>query len=327
MKFLNTLRAIIVASLLLCTPPCFAGNIGSASGDASADMSGSALMLSSAAACLSGASVYLSADAVITLGKPIATTILDAAEVSGDAMVFSADVLTEGIVSTGQLSSDLTRAGVDFSADSAVFVATAALAGIYISTDTAELFLSQAVNIAAASERLSGETAELAIAFGAAGVEMSADSAVLVKNAGKAGIQISEETAEAFINNSLKIAAECIESAQIAERYVLMTAAEANQILQEASLNAVKATIQGGKTTYTFTLETATHLKSLGIDSVKYAKDLSARAAHTTVTTVTHSIQGANDAIVVVINTGSGLVVTSLDSLTETVAKTTDKIQ
>ncbi len=99
-------------------------------------------------------------------GKPIATTILDAAEVSGDAMVFSADVLSEGIISTGQLSSDLTRAGVDFSADSATFVANAALAGIYISTDTAEFFLSQAVNIAAASGRLSGETAELAIAFG-----------------------------------------------------------------------------------------------------------------------------------------------------------------
>ena len=102
------------------------------------------------------------------------------------------------------------------------------------------------------------------MALGAAGVEMSADSAVLVKNAGKAGIQMSEETAEAFINSSLKIAAECIESAQIVERYVLMTAAEANQMLQEASLDAVKATIQGGKKTYTFTVETATHLKSLG---------------------------------------------------------------
>lgn len=327
MKLINTLHSAIVAALLLCTPPCFAGNFAGASEDASADMSGSSLMLSSAAVYLSGASIYLSADAVITLGKPVATTILDAAEVSGDAVSFSADVLTEGLVSTGKLSSDLTLAGVELSADSAAFVASAALAGIYISTDTAEVFLSQAVNIAAASGRLSGEAAELAVTLGAAGVEISADSAVLVKNAGKAGIHISEGAAQAFIDNSLNIAAECIESAKVTERYVLMTVSEANKILQEASLTAVKSTIEGGKKSYTFTLETAAHLHSLGIDSVKYAKDLSTRAANTTVTAVTHSIQGANDAIVVVINTGSGLIVTSLDSLTETVKQTTAKIQ
>ncbi|BHH85500.1 hypothetical protein [Desulforhopalus sp. 52FAK] len=327
MKLLNTFRAAVAATLLLCTTPCFAGSFGGASEDASADISGSALMLTSAAACLSGASVYLSADAVITLGTPIAHTIIDAAEVSGDAVVFSSDVLTEGLVTTGQLSADLTRAGVDFSADSAVFVASAALSGIYISTDTAELFLSQAVNIAAASGRLSGEAAELAVTLAAAGVEISADSTVLIANAGKAGIHLSEDAAQSFIDSSLAIAAECIESAQITERYVLMTVAEANQILKEASINAVQSSIKGGIKTYTFTVETASHLHSLGIDSVKYAKDLTKRAATTTVKAISTSVHGANDAIVVVINTGSGLVVASLDSLTDAVNNTTANIQ
>ena len=327
MKLLNTFRAAVAATLLLCTTPCFAGNFGGASEDASSDISGSALMLTSAAACLSGASVYLSADAVITLGTPIADTIIDAAEVSGDAVVFSSDVLTEGLVTTGQLSADLTRAGVDFSADSAAFVATAALSGIYISTDTAELFLSQAVNIAAASGRLSGDAAELAVTLAAAGVEISADSTVLIANAGKAGIYLSEDAAQSFIDHSLAIAAECIESAKITERYVLMTMAEANQILKEASINTVQSSIKGGIKTYTFTVETASHLQSLGIDSVKYAKDLSKRAAGATVKTISTSVHGANDAIVVVINTGSGLVVASLDSLTDAVNNTTAKIQ
>ena len=327
MKLLNTFRSAVAATLLLCTTPCFAGSFVGASEDASTDMAGSALMLTSAAACLSGASVYLSADAVITLGTPIANTILDAAEVSGDAVVFSTDVLTDGLVTTGQLSADLTKAGVDFSADSAVFVASAALSGIYISTDTAELFLSQAVNVAAASGRLSGEAAELAVTLAAAGVTISADSTILIANAGKAGIHLSEDAAQSFIDSSLAIAAECIESVKITERYVLMTVAEANQILKEASIDAVKSSIKGGKKTYTFTLETASHLQSLGIDSVKYAKDLSKRAAITTAKTISTSVNGANDAIVVVINTGSGLVVASLDSLTDTVNNTTAKIK
>jgi VCBS repeat-containing protein len=241
--------------------------------------------------------------------------------------VFSTDVLTEGLVTTGKLSADLTKAGVNFSADSAVFVASAALSGIYISTDTAELFLSQAVNIAAASGRLSGEAAELAVTLAAAGVEISADSTVLIANAGRAGIELSEDAAQAFIDSSLAIAAECIESAKITERYVLMTVAEANQILKEASINAVKSSIEGSKKTYTFTVETASHLHSLGIDSVKYAKDLTMRAAQTTTKTISTTVHGANDAIVVVINTGSGLVVASLDSLTETVNNTTAKIK
>jgi len=327
MKLLNTFRSAVAATLLLCTTPCFAGSFVGASEDASADMAGSALMLTSAAACLSGASVYLSADAVITLGTPIASTIIDAAEISGDTVAFSADVLTEGLVTTGKLSSDLTRAGVNFSADSAAFVATAALSGVYISTDTAELFLTQAVNIAAASGRLSGEAAELAVTLAAAGVEISADSTVLITNAGKAGVHLSEEAAQAFIDSSLAIAAECIESAQITERYVLMTVAEANQILKEASVTAVKSSIAGGKRTYTFTVETASHLHSLGIDSVKYAKTLSKRAAQSTVKTIGTTVHGANDAIVVVINTGSGLVVASLDSLTDSVNNTTAKIK
>ncbi len=327
MKILNTFRSAVAATLLLCTSPCFAGSFVGASEDASADIAGSALMLASASAYFSAASVYLSADAVITLGTPVAHAIIDAAEVSGDAVAFTTHVLTEGLITTGKLSADLSRAGVNFSADSVSFAATAALVGIYISTDTAELFLSQAVNIAAASGRLSGEAAELAVTLAAAGVEISADSTVLIANAGKAGIHLSEDAAQAFIDSSLAIAAECIESAQITERNVLMTVAEANQILKEASLNAVRSSIQGGKKTYAFTIETASHLQSLGIDSVKYAKDLSKRAAQSSVNSIGTTIHGANDAIVVVINTGSGLVVASLDSLTDAVNNTTAKIQ
>lgn len=327
MKILNRFRSAVAATLLLCGSPCFAGSFVGASEDASADMAGSALMLTSAAACLSGASVYLSADAVVTLGTPVARSIMSAAEISGDAVSFSADVLAEGLITTAKLSADLTTAGVYFSGDSAAFAARAALAGIHISTDTAELFLAQAVNIAAASGRLSGEAAELAVTLTAAGVEFSADSAVLVANAGKAGIHLSEEAAESFINNSLAIAADCIEAAQLTERYVLMTVAEANQLLKEASINAVHTSLSAGKKTYTFTVETASHLHNLGIDSAKYAKELTVKAATTGKKAVKTSIHGANDAIVIVINTGSGLIVSSLDSLTDTINNTTATLQ
>lgn len=328
MSIKNTFRSLVTAScLFLATAPCFAGNAVIASGEASEDLAEAAMHLTSATAGLSCASIYLSADTAITLGKPVAMTVLRSAEISGEAIEFAGDVLEEGLVSTARLSADLATAGVEFSADTTAFVAGAALAGIYISTDTAEFFLTQAVEIAAASGRLSGEAAELALTLTSAGVEMSANSVVLVANAGKKGIEISEEAAVAFIDSSLLIAADCIERAKITERYVLMTAAEANRLLKEASLKTVKSSIEDGKQVYTFTVETASHLHSLGIDSAKYAKELSDKAMTSTATAVHRSIKGANDAIVVVINTGSGLIVTSIDSLSENIEDTTAAIK
>lgn len=328
MSIKNTFRSLVTAScILLCTSPVFAGNSFTASGDASEDMAEAAIHLASATGHLSCASMYLSADTAITLGRPVAHTVVKGAELSGDVISFAGDVLQEGLVSTARLSADLTMAGVKFSADTTAFVAGAALAGIYISAETADYFLGQAVNIAAASGRLSGEAAELALTLSAAGVEMSADSAILVANAGKKGIAISEEAAETFIDNSLKIAADCIEAAHITERYVIMTTVEANRLLREASLKTVRTTIEGGKRVYSFSAQTAAHLHSLGIDSVKLAKELSSKAINTTTTTIHRSIRGANDAIVIVINTGSGLIVTSIDSVTENIEAATAAIK
>ncbi len=328
MSLRKTVYKFIAAScVLLSTLPAFAGNSAVASGEASEEMVEAVIHLASATANLSAASMQLSADTVITLGQPVATAILRGAEISGDTIVLTGNILKEGLISTAQLSADLTTAGIEFSADTAALVAGASLAGIYLSTETAVYFLDQAVNIAAASGRLSGEAAELALELTAAGVEISADSAILVANAGKKGIEISEEAATNFIDQSLAIAAECIEAAQITERYVIMTAAEANRLLKEASLQTVQSAIEGGKQVYTFTTETAKHLHSLGIDSVKLAKELSEKAATATVTAVNHSIQSADDAIVVVINTGSGLIVTAIDTLTQQVEKTTDAIK
>ncbi len=328
MSFRKTVCNIVAAScILLCVSPAFAGNSVVASGEASEEMVEAALSLVSATANLSAASVQLSADTAITLGKPVARTILRGAEISGDTIILTGDILKEGLISTARLSADLTTAGIEFSADTAALVTGAAIAGIYISTETAGYFLDQAVNIAAASGRLSGEAAELALELTAAGVEMSADSAILVANAGKKGVKLSEEAAANFIDKSLSIAAECIEAAQITERYVIMTAAEASKLLKEASLQTVRSAINGGKQVYTFTAETAAHLHSLGIDSIKLAKELTKKAANTTVTVVNHSIKSADDAIVVVINTGSGLIVTAIDTLTQHVEKTTDAIK
>ena len=130
-----------------------------------------------------------------------------------------------------------------------------------------------------------------------------------------------------FIAASLEIADECIQATAIAERYVVMTLAEANELLKEASVATVRATIEGGKKSYEFTLNTAGHLRNLGIDSAKYAKELTIRAAEQTSEVVVHSVKGANDAVVVVINTGSGLVVASLDSLTDSVEKTAQNLK
>ncbi len=326
MNVTKKIKLLIITLLLFCTTSSHAGNSFIASGEASEGMSEAALHLASASATLSGASLHLSGEVAIALGKPVAETILQAAAISGDAVIFSSSVLAQGLVTTAQLSSDLTHAGIEFSTDAALLVASAAHAGIHISIDTAELFLSQAVNIAAASGRLSGEAAELALALGAAGVELSADSVKIVAAAGKAGLAISTEAAEQLISASLVIAAGCIERAVIAEHYVLMTLEEANSILHEASIATVKAGLAAGRTTYAFTAATAGHLHSLGIDSAKFAKELTIKAAQTTSEAVVHSVHGANDAIVVVINSGSGLIVATLDELTAAVENTTHRI-
>jgi hypothetical protein len=327
MNIRTRIGLLLSAIVLFSTSPTYAGNAVIASGEASEDMFDATFNLASASGNLSAASLHLSGDVAITMGKPIANIIINSAEISGDMVVFSAVVMVDGLVTTGKLSADLSRAGIQFSADSAALVAHAGMAGINISTDTAGIFLTQAVNIAAASGRLSGEVGELAIVLAAAGVDLSADSAVMVANAGKGGIQLSEDAAERLIAASLAIAAEAIEDAKITERYVLMTLEEANRLLQETSVATVKAGFEAGKQTYEFTTVTATHLYGLGIDSIKYAGELTGRAAQQTSTTVIHTVKGANDSIVVVINTGSGLIVASLDSLTASIDQTTKIIE
>lgn len=324
----KTICNFVAAScVLLFSLPAFATNSAVASGEASEDMAEAAVHLASATANLSAATMQLGADTAISLGKPVAKTILRGAEISGDTILLTGNILKDGLISTAELSADLAAAGVELSSDTAAVVTGATLAGIYLSTETAARFLDQAIEITAASGRLSGEAAELALELTAAGVEMSADSAVLVANAGKKGIKLSEEAAQDFIDKSFAIAADCIEAAQITERYVIMTAAEANRLLKEASLQTVQSAIKGGQKAYNFTAETATHLHNLGIDSIKLSKELSKKAANATVTAVSHSIKSADDAVVIVINTGSGLIVTAIDSLTEKVEKTTDAMK
>lgn len=327
MNMRKHIRLLVVAAVLFYTTSVNAGNAVVASGEASEDMAEAVLHLASASGNLSAASLYLSGDVAITLGKPVAGIILRTAEISGETIVFSGSVLVAGLVTTGQLSADLTQAGIEFSADSATLAADAARAGINISSDTAELFLSQAVNIAAASGRLSGEVGELAVVLVAAGVDLSADSAKIVADAAKAGIQVSEDSANKLVAASLAIAAECIENTKITERYVVMTLEEANKLLREASVATVKTGLEAGRKSYAFTRETAVHLHDLGIDSIIYAKELTNQAAHHASTTIIHTVKGANDSIVVVINTGSGLIVASLDSLTAAVDNTAQRIQ
>lgn len=319
MKIKNALCSFIAGSLLLCSVHSYAGNSVVASGEASEDLSGAAVHLVSASANLSSASLYLSSGVAISLGCSISTTIINGADISGDAVVFSADVLADGLMTTARLSKNLTMAGIQFSGDATLLAAQAAGKGIYISTETAAVFLNQAVNIVAASGRLSGETAELAVLLTAAGVELSADSAILVANAGKKGIYLSADAADNFIANSLHIASECIDSAVIAERYIIMTAKEANRILAETSIATVQKTIEAGKTTYVFSKNTASHLKSLGIDASKYTAELTIKAANTVSTTFINTLNYADNEVVIVINTGSGLIIASIDSLTAAV--------
>lgn len=319
--------SLMAAAVLFCTTSAYAGNTVIASGEASEDMAEAVLHLASASGNLSVASLNLSGDVAVTLGKPVANIILHSAEISGDVVAFSAAVLVDGLVTTGQLSADLSRAGIQFSADSATLAADAGRAGISISIHTAEVFLTQAVNIAVASGRLSGEIGELATVLSAAGIDLSADSAKIVADAGKNGIQLSEDAAEKLVAASLEIAAECIENAKITERYALMTLEEANKMLREASITTVKASLEAGRQTYEFTKETAGHLHSLGIDSIKYAGELTNRAARQTSTLIVHTVKGTNDSIVVVINTGSGLIVASLDTLTAAIDETAKSIQ
>ncbi len=326
MNIIKKIKLLVLTLVLICTTNSYAGNTFIASGEASEEMSEAALQLASASTNLSGASIQLSGDVALTLGRPVAEAILHTAAFSGGAVMFSGSVLADGIVSTARFSSDLTQAGITLSSDAALLAASAAHAGMHISIDTAELFLSQAVNIAAASGRLSGEAAVLAVLLGAAGVELSADSASLVAAAGQAGMTVSQEAAEGLISASLAIAADCIENAVIAEKYILMTLEEANTLLHEASIATIKAGLAAGRNTYAFTAATAAHLHSLGIDSARFARELTSQAAQATSEALVNTVQGANDAIVVVINTGSGLIVASLDDLTETVQYTADRM-
>lgn len=337
MKKLDTLENEMKIKKMIATMALFlslsvAGTVQAtnsfvASGDASGEMSQSLVNLTSASGDLSVAAIHLGGDIVIGLGRPVAQVVRQAAEISSDSLAFSAEVLADGLITTTQLSSELALAGVEFSADAATLVTQASAKGIHISADTAELFLDQAVQIAAASGRLSEESVELVFALGAVGVELSADSVQLAANASRAGLQISEETASGLISACLEVAAESIEATVITERYILMTLEEANRLLHETSLATVAATQRAGQQSYNFTIETAGHLKSLGIDSAKYAYELTLRTARTTARKAVVAIEGSNDAIVVVINSGSGLIVASLDSLTAAVKESTDKIQ
>jgi hypothetical protein len=326
-KTIQAIKIIIFSLIVLTHGSAHSRNAVVASGEASEEMVGAVLNLASASANLSAAGLYLGGSVAIAVGKPIAEVVLRGAEVSMDSVSFSADVLADGLITTAQLSRKLAGAGVELSADAVMLSAQATKAGIAISADTAALFLNQAVNIAAASGRLSGEVAGFTAALASAGVELSIDSAKLVANAAKSGIKLSEETAEKIIAACLKISNDCINTAVITERYLLMTLEEANRLLYETSIATIAASKQAGKLTYQFTTETAGKFKELGIDGAKYAKELSIRSAKAGAEATTSAIKGANDATVVVINTGSGLIIASLDTLTASVNEATKKVQ
>ncbi len=327
MKLRNIILSIAAASMLFCGTPSYAGNAVVVSGEASEEMSEAAVQLVSASANLSGAGIALSGAAGISVGHALSETVLSAAEISGDTVAFSSAVLVAGMLTTAQLSRDLVSAGIIYSSSAALLAGNAVAVGIHMSVETAGLFLDQAVNIAAASGRLSGEVGELALVLAGNGVVISADSVILVANAVAKGVDVSQEQAERFIAKSLAIAAECIEAAVITERYLVMTLEEANTLLKEASLATVRTCIHAGQKTYHFSKETSVHLYGLGIDVSKLAMDLARQAARKTSVTIVETIQGANDATVVVINTGSGLIVAKLDTLTEAVEETIEKIK
>ncbi|MCI5161849.1 MAG: hypothetical protein D3917_07465 [Candidatus Electrothrix sp. AX5] len=323
----HTLHIILIALIVSFSTVAHGKNAIVASGEASKASVEAAINILSASADLSAAGLELGGNIAIELGKPLANIVLTSAEVSMESVAFSTEVLADGFVTTAMLSNELAHAGIDLSVDAAQLAASATAAGITMSAETAGLFLHQAVNIAAASGRLSGEVAKLSVALAAAGVELSVDSAKLVADAAAKGVTISEEAAKNIITASLSIAKECIAAAVVTERYILMTLEEANTLLRETSMATVAAAIKTGRQTVEFTAATASHLKQLGINSVKYSKELSKRAATAAVNATIVTVNGANDATVVVINTGSGLIVASLDTLTAAVEKTTKKIQ
>lgn len=326
-KTFHTIHIISLALIVSFSTVAYGKNALIASGEASEASVEAAINLLSASVDFSAASLELGGSIAIELGKPLANIVLTSAEVSMESVAFSTEVLADGIVTTTMLSSKLANAGIDLSVDAVQLAASATAAGIAMSAETAELFLHQAVNIAAASGRLSGEVAGLTIALAAAGVELSVDSAKLVVDAAAKGVTISEEAAKKIITGSLSIAKECIAAAVVTERYILMTLEEANNLLREISMATVAAGIKAGRQTVQLTVATASHLKQLGIDSVKYSKELSKRAATAAINATILTVNGANDATVVMINTGSGLIVASLDTLTAAVEKTSKKIQ
>ncbi len=327
MKLRKSALSLFAASIVLCSTSVHAGNAVVASGEASEEVFDASVQLVSAGGHLSGAGLNLSGAAGITVGHALSETALSAVSITGQTVAFSSGVLAAGLLTTAQLSSNLTQAGVLLSTDAVVLAACAAGAGINMSVETAQLFLDQAVNIAAASGRLSGEVGDLALLLTHKGVVLSADSAILIANAAAQGVEVSQEQARKIIAASLAIASDCIQKAVIAERYIVMTLEEANTLLREASVATIRAATKGGKTAYTFSKDVAIHLHGLGIDAAKLATELAEKAALATADATVKAIQGADDAIVVVINSGAGLVVVTLDALTESVEKATQKLQ
>jgi hypothetical protein len=326
-KTFYTIHIILLALIVSFATAAHGSNAVVASGEATEASVEAAVNLLSASANLSAAGLELGGSIAIEIGRPVAEIVLTSAEVSMESVAFSTEVLVDGLVTTAMLSNELAHAGIALTVDAVQLAALATGAGIAMSADTAGLFLHQAVNIAAASGRLSGEVAELAVTLAAAGVELSVDSARLVADAAVQGVAISEEAAKNIIAASLTIANECINAAVVTERYILMTLEEANRLLRETSVATVAAAIKTGKQAARFTAATAGHLKQLGIDSAKYSRELSERAVKAGVNAAVVTIKGANDATVVVINTGSGLIVASLDTLTAAVEKTTKSLQ
>ncbi len=278
MKLRKSALSLFAASIVLCSTSVHAGNAVVASGEASEEVFDASVQLVSAGGHLSGAGLNLSGAAGITVGHALSETALSAVSITGQTVAFSSGVLAAGLLTTAQLSSNLTQAGVLLSTDAVVLAACAAGAGINMSVETAQLFLDQAVNIAAASGRLSGEVGDLALLLTHKGVVLSADSAILIANAAAQGVEVSQEQARKIIAASLAIASDCIQKAVIA-------------------------------------------------DAAKLATELAEKAALATADATVKAIQGADDAIVVVINSGAGLVVVTLDALTESVEKATQKLQ
>ena len=315
-KSTRILQTILLTLTLSLPATVHSANGVIASGEASEESVEAAIHLISATTDLSAAGLVLGSNLAIELGRPIANVLLTSAEISMDSVAFSSDVLADGLITTAMLSSELAHAGIALSADAVQLAALSTKAGMALSAETAALFLNQAVNIAATSGRLSGELAVLATTLTRAGVMLSLDSAKLISDAAASGIVLSVETAAQLINGCLQIADQCIQAAVLAERYMIMTLAEANQLLKETSLATVAAALKTGHQAVQFSGATINQLRQLGVDSAKYARELSRRAATGGVKATALALTGANDAVVVVINTGAGLIVATLEALT-----------